>query len=197
MLLLVWEAFSREKMMTTRDKELRFKALYQKYYASFCLFARKFVSDSAICEDIVSDVFVNLWSRIDSLDIYDAGATAYIKMSVRNACLNYIRRNGYKEELEREGQFAAALYRDDPDAVYSLEELYDMLYQVLEKLPESHRKVFTASFIEGRTREEIAREMNLSVKSVGRYKQKILELLREELKDFLPVILLFLSGRLS
>ncbi|MDD5912554.1 MAG: hypothetical protein PUC61_10600 [Bacteroidales bacterium] len=37
--------------------------------APFCLFARHFIDSTAICEDIVSDVFVNMWSRIGTIDI--------------------------------------------------------------------------------------------------------------------------------
>ena len=46
------------------------------------------------------------------------------------------------------------------------------------------------SFFEGKTHTEIAEEMNLSVKSINRYKQKTMELLRNELKDYLPLLLL-------
>ena len=68
-----------------------------------------------------------------------------------------------------------------------------MLYETLNKLPENYRTVFMKSFFEGKTHAEIAEEMNLSVKSINRYKQKTMELLRNELKDYLPLFLLFLS----
>ena len=68
-----------------------------------------------------------------------------------------------------------------------------MLYETLNKLPENYRTLFMMSFFEGKTHAEIAEEMNLSVKSINRYKQKTMELLRNELKDYLPLFLLFLS----
>ena len=46
------------------------------------------------------------------------------------------------------------------------------------------------SFFEGKTHTEIAEEMNLSVKSINRYKQKTMELLRNELKEYMPLLLL-------
>lgn len=49
------------------------------------------------------------------------------------------------------------------------------------------------SFVEGKKREDIAAELNLSIKTVGRYKAKTIELLRTGLKDYLPVILALLS----
>lgn len=67
-----------------------------------------------------------------------------------------------------------------------------MLHETLEKLPESHRVVFTKTFVEGKKQEEIAKELDISVKSVNRYKQKTLEILRSELKDYLPLLLLLI-----
>ena len=70
------------------------------------------------------------------------------------------------------------LYETESDSVYTLDELYRMLYDTLNKLPENYRTVFHKSFFEGKTHAEIAEEMNLSVKSINRYKQKTMELLK-------------------
>lgn len=70
--------------------------------------------------------------------------------------------------------------------------MYRMLYGTLNKLPESYRIVFIESFFKGKTHTEIAEELNLSVKSVNRYKQKTLEILRNELKEYMPLLLLFI-----
>ena len=77
-------------------------------------------------------------------------------------------------------------------SIHTLDELYRMLYETLDKLPENYRTVFMKSFFEGKTHVEIAEEMNLSVKSINRYKQKTMELLRNELKDYLPLLLLLI-----
>lgn len=90
----------------------------------------------------------------------------------------------------------APIYEIEPDSVYTLDELYRMLYNTLNKLPENYRTVFIKSFFEGKTHTEIAEEMNLSVKSINRYKQKTMELLRNELKDYMPLLLLLIiSGQ--
>ena len=81
----------------------------------------------------------------------------------------------------------------EPDSVYTLDEMDRMLYGTLNKLPESYRIVFIESFFKGKTHTEIAEELNLSVKSVNRYKQKTLEFLRNELKEYMPLLLLFIS----
>ncbi len=179
-----------------KDKEDNFKALYIKYYASFCLFARHFIDNAEICEDLVSDVFVNLWSRMDNLDPDAPMTVGFIRMCVHNACINYLKHNDYEKEYSRSLKDLDLVYEDNPEAVPSLEQLYAMLLETLEKLPESHRQVFVKTYFEGSRQEEIAGEMNISVKSVGRYKQRTLEFLREEFKDCLP-LLLFILGNWS
>ena len=179
--------------MGVKEKEKEFKALYRQYYAPFCLFARHFVDDPAVCEDLVSDVLVNLWKKLDGMSLLPATIPAYLKMCVRNACLNYLKHSVYAEGYVQESRFAECLYEDTPDKVYSVDELYKMLYEILETIPEAQREVFMKSFVEGKKREDIAAELNLSIKTVGRYKAKTIELLRTGLKDYLPVILALLS----
>lgn len=179
--------------MDLRGNEMKFKALYKKYYAPFCLYARHFIDNATICEDIVSDVFANMWSRIEELDLDRDTTPAYIKMCVRNSCLNHIKHSSYTKEFEQQSHFAELIYVDNPDKFYSIDELYKMLFETIELLPESHKDVFLKTYVDGKTREEIAEEMNISVKTVGRYKQKTIELLRDRLKEFLPIILLLLS----
>ena len=90
----------------------------------------------------------------------------------------------------------APVYENEPDSVYTLDDLYRMLYETLNKLPESYRTVFIESFFNGKTHAEIAEELNLSVKSVNRYKQRTIELLRNELKDYMPLLaLILIAGR--
>lgn len=176
-------------------KELTFKQLYEEYYAPFCLYAKRFVDDKEAREDIVSDVFASLWDKLDSdsFDLQSDTALGYIKMCVKNSCLNFLKHQEYEWSYAENIQKKAPIYETEPDSVYTLDELYRMLHETLTKLPENYRNVFMKSFFEGKTHVEIAEEMNLSVKSINRYKQKTMELLREELKDYLPLLLLLFS----
>ena len=175
------------------DKERKFRELYDRHYAPFCLYARRFIADGAVCEDIVSEVFTGAWSRLDKLDLYSPACVAYLKMSVKNSCLNHIKHTRHREAYEDLQKKLDEATDHSPDSLYSLEELYRLLNEALQKLPQSHREVFMRSFVEDKSREEIAAELNVSTKSVDRYKKKTLELLRSELKDYLPLILFLLQ----
>lgn len=175
-----------------RNKEQAFKELYEEYYAPFCLYAKRFIEDKETREDIVSDVFTSIWGKIDTFDLQSDTALGYIKMCVRNSCLNFLKHQECEWNYAENIQKKAPVYETEPDSIYTLDELYKMLYETLNKLPENYRIVFMKSFFEGKTHVEIAEEMNLSVKSINRYKQKTMELLRNELKDYMPLLILLL-----
>lgn len=181
-----------EKYLYKKHKEQVFKSLYEEYYAPFCLYAKRFIGDKETCEDIVSDVFTSLWSKIHSFELDSDTTLGYIKMGVKNSCLNYLKHQEYEWNYAEVIRGKTPVYETAPDSVYTLDELYRMLYETLDKLPENYRAVFTESFFKGKTQAEIAEELNLSVKSVNRYKQRTMEFLRNELKDYIPLLALIL-----
>ena len=151
-----------------QTKERTFKQLYEEYYAPFCLYAKRFVDDKETREDIVSDVFTSLWDKLDtdSFDLQSNTALAFIKMRVKNSCLNFLKHQEYEWSYAENIQKKAPVYETEPDSVYTLDELYRMLYETLDKLPENYRTVFMKSFFEGKTHTEIAEEMNMPVERV-------------------------------
>ncbi|NDV67231.1 RNA polymerase sigma-70 factor [Bacteroides sp. 224] len=182
-------------LLLKNSKEQEFRKLYETYYAPFCLYAKRFVEDKDTREDIFSDVFTSLWSNIDSFDLNSETALGYIKMCVKNKCLNFLKHQEHEWNYAEIIQKKAPIYEREPDSVYTLDELYRMLHEALDKLPENYRTVFIESFFKGKTHAEIAEELELSVKSINRYKQKTIEILRKELKEYMPLILLLFISK--
>lgn len=175
-------------LFSAHNKEGAYKTLFEEYYAPFCMYAKRFIEDKEIREDIVSDVFASLWDRSDAYDFQSETIIAYIKMCVKNSCLNYLRHKEYEWSYAEMLRNRAPVYEKEADSIYTVDEMYKMLYNTLDKLPENYRTVFLKSFFEGKSHAEIAEEMSLSVKSINRYKQKTMELLRKDLKDYMPII---------
>ena len=69
----------------------------------------------------------------------------------------------------------------------------DLLYEALNKLPERCRQIFVMSKLEGKKQKQIAEELGLSVNTVEVQMGIAYKKLREELKDYMPIIL-FLFG---
>ncbi len=179
------------EIFTFRDntKKQEFKQLFETYYAPFCLYAKRYIKEDELREDLVSDVFATLWSKRDDIELQAETTIAYIKVCVRNGCLNYLKHLNYETNYVEQCLNNEPQYATSPDCIYTLKELYHILNESLNALPENYRTVFIKSFYEGKKLSEIASEMNISIKSVDRYKAKVMQELTKELKDYLPLLL--------
>ena len=166
-----------------------FKRLYMTYSSSLYVYARRFVESPQVREDIVCDVFARLWLKGEGFLLNEETAIAFLKTSVRNACLNHLRSRGSAENFVA-NQMRIPSYAESPESIYTLDEMYRMLYDAVEKLSDQEKQIFHESFILGKKGKDIAEQMGVSSKTVERYRKKILDFLRTEMKDNLPLIAL-------
>jgi len=181
------ELFLYEEMK--RGKEYAFDFFFNYYYPGLCVYARKMISlPEEEARDIVQDVFVKFWNDCKKLDI-QFSIRSYLFVSVKNRCFDVLRkknRNIKVQEISNEYDIA-----DEAFETYILSELETLFNNSLTKLPERCREVFELSRLHGLKNREIAAKLNLSEKTVENQITKALHILREELKDYLPLLILF------
>ena len=172
---------------------INFRRLYDTYYAPFCIFAKRYVDDLSAREDIVEEVFVSLWRRFGGVDVDPEALLAYIRTSVRNGCLNYLAHRRLVDGYAEQSLCHTPLYAESPDSVYTLDEMYSLLTDVVAAMTDEQRVVFEQTIVGNRNQTEVAETLGVSVKTVGRYRRRIIEELRERMKDYLPVLALCFS----
>ncbi|MDR0748623.1 MAG: RNA polymerase sigma-70 factor [Tannerellaceae bacterium] len=171
------------------DDEKAFETLFCFFYPPLCVYARRYVDSLHAREDIVQDVFVALWEDRKRLSI--AGPVrCYLVAAVRNHCLNYLRREGFLRNYQ---ESIKETDRQDTNDIYLLTELYELLEKALSKLPDTYRLVFEMHHMEGKNYEEIAQSLNISVRTAKRYKSQVTDFLKQDLKDYLPLLGLLFS----
>ena len=179
--------------ISLKDDKHSFQKLFESCYAPLCLFAKRYIEDLNVREDIVQEVFFQLWEKRKNISV-NTSTRNYLIACVKNICLNQIKREYYKEEFQEEFAKRVPLYSDDTDNMYSYQELSEKLRAALDKLPVEYRIAFEMSKLENRDLGEIASVLNVSTRTVERYRDKSIQILKEELKDFLPLfIYLFLD----
>ena len=173
-----------------------FKELFFDFFGPLCLFANRYIEDKAVCEDVVQDVFFQIWVQRKRLNIQQS-ARNYLITSVRNACVDYLRTNHAKYKYISTSEINESFINEyatseDTFSVLAVSELKEQLDKSLAQLPVAVRQAFELNRFEDLTYNEIASQMDISVKTVEAYISKALKLLRVELKDYLPFISLFL-----
>ncbi|MDR1223453.1 MAG: RNA polymerase sigma-70 factor [Tannerella sp.] len=172
-----------------RDDEDAFRSLFLDFFPSLCVFAHRYIESWETCEDIVQDTFFKIWKNRKTLEITDSGRN-FLVTSVRNCCVDYLRRKDAEMAWQQFEQLNRSV--STTEDLYSTIELDTMLNKALSRLPENIRLVFEQNRFEGKTYTQIALEQHISVKTVEAYMTKALKQLRIDLKDFLPLFLLFL-----
>lgn len=174
------------------NDETAYRFLFEHYYATLCLFAKRYIEDKAVREDIVQDVFFNIWEKRKSIET-TVSARNYLVTCVKNLSLNYLRKQGYIQAYQNKIIDTPPIYSTAEEDIYTLHELEILLDQTLAKLPPAYRIAFELSRMEQRSMDEIAQTMGVSVRTVERYRDKALLILKKELKDYLPFFILFIS----
>jgi RNA polymerase sigma-70 factor (ECF subfamily) len=125
--------------------------------------ALRYLRDHDEAQDIVQDVFMNLWRTADNLD-ERAPIQHYLARATVNTCLNRIKKAQRQQQYSREQQLTT-----DPTVEHLLlehKELEAQYLSILEKLPEQCRRVFEMSRFKGLSPAEIAQQLNISINTV-------------------------------
>ncbi len=179
--------------MDTSDAILKrkFEILFRQHFTGLCYFARKYTGDLDTAKEIVHSVFIRIWENRRHFD-WEKPAKSYLFTSVYNRSLNLIRDN--QKFISHEEVSVRHLIADDSTFSNDLEtaELESLIKAALQRLPQKCREVFELSRFEGRKYAEIAAQLNISVKTVEAQMSKALHILKEELKNYLMIIILLL-----
>ncbi len=170
-----------------------FRRLYDIYYAPFCIFAKRYVDDLGAREDIVEEVFVSLWRHFGDVPVEAGALLSYIRKSVRNGCLNYLSHRSLVDGYAQHRKDTVPVYAESADSVYTLDEMYTLLAQTVAAMTYEQRTVFERTIVGSDNQDEVAAALGVSVKTVGRYRQRVIETLRSRMKDYLPLLALCLS----
>lgn len=177
-----------ELLCQVREGDLHaFNVLFHRYYAALCAFAFHYVSMED-AEEICQDLFVWLWNNRTEL-YFTKSLQAYLFRAVQLRSLSRIDKNTAKKRIER------LYWQSHPDVEpqvddYQVEELIIRIREAVDRLPESYREAFVRHRFHGSTYQEIAQQLHVSPKTVDYRIQRALKLLREDLQEYFPLLLL-------
>ena len=174
-----------------RGNKNAFESLFKSHYANLCGYAVKYVWEIDQAEEIVQDLFFNLWNKRNDLYI-SSSVESYLFRAVRNACLNYLKHKKIRDNYVTAVQesYSPGLGLDD-NPVETL-ELQKKIDESIESMPTERKKIFLLSRYDGLKYKEIADKLGISVKTVEAQMGKALKYLREELKEFMVILILIL-----
>lgn len=184
------------------DFEATFRALFRKHYAGLLFYAARLVGEEE-AEDVVQDVFAELWHRREAVTV-GGQIEAFLYRAVYTRSLNVLKhrevRNSYEEVVQEIHRRRVEFYSpDNTEVIRRIEdrELRKRLLAAIGNLPDKCRQVFRLSYLHGLKNKDIAETMGISLRTVEAHMYKALKMLREQLADGQALVLLFFAYGLS
>ncbi|PTS96011.1 RNA polymerase subunit sigma-70 [Pedobacter sp. HMWF019] len=169
------------------NDHVAFSEIYQRYWKKLLLVSWNHCKDKAVTEDLLHEVFLNLWERRgEELDIHNL--SAFLATSVKFSIFKYYQRQNRRVLLAKQNYYTPECTNDEEllDALF-LKEYID---GIVETMPEKCRLVFIYSREKGMKNAQIAEELQISEKGVEANLTRALKIIRSNLKDSGVLILM-------
>ena len=132
--------------------------IYMKYKDKVLGYIRNHVNSPEDAEDLCSDVFIKIYSKIDTFDESKASLSTWIYAMTSNTVIDFYRTNHIHSEIPEDLAEDKSLIEDEVLNSESLEELA----KALRALPQEQMDIIVLRYYKGLTLQEVAEKMNLS-----------------------------------
>lgn len=180
-----------------------FGRLFLKFKDKYIAIACSYIRDRAAAEDVVTETFTVFWNNRHDIEL-KSSPEAYILQAVKNRCLNYRRDQTNRmrlvesvaEDTVKALELETSILAEEDLGFLFKDEVVRIFREFMLTMPELTRKIFIDSRFEGLTYTEIADKYEITPRKVKREIQKVLGRMRENLKDYLPALLLLFPNLL-
>lgn len=157
--------YSEAELVTLlQDKsEQAFSYLYDNYAAALFGIINQIVPDKEIANDVLQEVFVNIWKKISSYDSDKGRLFTWMLNVSRNAAIDKVRSRAYQDSLKNQSL---------PDDVSMMNQSVRQqtddygLRKIVSKLKDDQKILIDLSYFQGYTHEEIAKVLNIPLGTV-------------------------------
>lgn len=166
--------------------ENNFQTIFEVYFNPLCHFLNLYTKDEGAIEDILQDVFCNLWISRDFLQIKHL--RSYLYTSTRNRILNHIRNEKLRADILSSYIQEEKELHEAYDCV-DKEEFNRRLEKSIKELPPKCKKVFKMSRYDKMTYKEIAEKEGISEKMVEKHISTALKKIKDKMKGVFFILL--------
>ena len=174
-----------------KGDEKSFESIFCQYYKTLVSYAMRHDLELMEAEDVVLEIFHHIWQIREELKS-PAALHSLLFTATKNRTLNVARNLKNRQKLISEN-FPVKEEEESQDYLME-EEMSHLLNEAINQLPKQCEQVIIG-LLEGKSLQEIADNMQISVNSAKTYKIRAIQSLRSLLKDtpFLLLIILIRS----
>jgi RNA polymerase sigma-70 factor (ECF subfamily) len=134
--------------------KLAMRALFARHHVRIFRFVTRLVSDHQLAEDVISEVFLEVWRHAAAFEARSAGSTWLLSIA-RFKALSALRRRG-AAQLDEATAAAIPDTADDPEVAVGKKERGEILRNCLARLSPDHREIVDLVYYQGMAISEVA-----------------------------------------
>ena len=144
-----------------------FEVLYNFYFPKLYGYVIKRVGHREVAEDIVSGVFIKVFTKLNTYQKRECPFAAWIYRITTNALIDHYRKAGRNVEVTVEEFPDVADNGQNPEMNVALLEDQRRVRAVLEELPAKYQEIIQLKFFADLSNTEIAETMGISANNAG------------------------------
>lgn len=172
--------------------QLAFSKVFYSFGGRIYSFVHKITRSATLTEEIVQDVFVNIWKKKDSLHEIEQPAS-WIFTIAANLTYNHLRAEARARKAEEALRTRETETTNNPDERLDAKEFEELIKKTVDLLPEQRRIIYKMSREDGLTHEEIAQKLNISKNTVKNQLVQALKFIRQQVQqrsgNIFPILL--------
>lgn len=192
-LLLVGKESDNYKNAQLLQTNEGFEEVFLFYYNKLKTYALTILFEEETANDIVQEVFLNLWNKRKKLSP-TLSLTSYLYKAIYNSCLNHIKHEkanlNFIKFKTNEQEIQTLFFENTPPSQQNLDiqKIQDSIQETINNLPEQTKRVFLLSRKFNMKNREIADFLDISIKAVEKHISRTLKELRNKITQEFPDI---------
>ncbi len=163
-----------------------FETVFVAYYNKTKVFIDGYIKSEPDAEELTEDLFVNLWINRHSIDT-SKSFNSYLHTIARNAAINFLKHKYVHDTYLMNNQDMEYSSTSEEDLI--AKELGILIDELVERMPEQRKMIYTLSRNDGLTNAEIAERLNTTKRNVESQLSLALKEIRKVISCFFLSIL--------
>jgi len=159
------------------EDEIAFTEIYNRYWQILFNVAANKTNNLAEAEELVQDIFLDIWKRRLSIDI-SSNLRAYLAVALKYRVINLLARRQRRLKYEQYTGKKMSIADSSTEQWLGFDELKERIARLVANLPDKCRLVYQLSKESGYSQREIALHLNISEKTVEAHVNRAMKVLR-------------------
>jgi len=175
-----------------------FEGLFRFYYPRMRRYAIHFLQDEEEANDLIQDVFMQLWTKRDELN-EEKNIIAFLFTLLKNKCLNSLKKKVVENKYIQKQSFLSSELLYDLSMTQTTDfksmesQLNVEIESLISQMPDKCGVVFRLKWIEGKKIKEIASTLNISTTMVDKHLARGLDIARKKIHPDLYLLFILTS----